>query len=115
MQNTLDDRIKAVRISHRLTSSPACLVADSSDMGSNMERILKEAGHSVSTSKKILEINPEHPLVSRLNDETESERFDDLSHVLFDQALLAEGGQLEDPANFVRRLNTLLLEMGDGK
>lgn len=115
MQKTLDDKIKEVRISHRLTSSPSCLVADSADMGSNMERILKEAGQSISASKKILEINPEHPLVSRLNDETENERFDDLSHVLFDQALLAEGGQLDDPANFVRRLNTLLLEMGEGK
>ena len=112
MQNTLSEKVKAVRISHRLTTSPACLVADSADLGSNMERILKEAGHAVSATKKILEINPEHPLVARLNDEAAGERFDDWSNILFDQAMLAEGSQLDDPASFVRRLNDLLLELG---
>ena len=112
MQKTLDEKVKEVRISHRLTSSPACLVADSADIGGNMERILKEAGQTISASKKILEVNPDHPLVSRLKEEAKGERFDDLSNILFDQALLAEGGQLEDPANFVRRLNDLLLELG---
>ncbi len=112
MQKTLDEKVKEVRISHRLTSSPACLVADSADIGGNMERILKEAGQTISASKKILEVNPDHPLVSRLKEEAKGDRFDDLSNILFDQALLAEGGQLEDPANFVRRLNDLLLELG---
>ncbi|MCG6976954.1 MAG: molecular chaperone HtpG [Acidiferrobacterales bacterium] len=112
MQNTLSEKVKAVRISHRLTTSPACLVADSADLGTNMERILKEAGHAVSATKKILEINPEHPLVARLNDEAAGERFDDWSNILFDQAMLAEGSQLDDPASFVRRLNDLLLELG---
>ena len=107
--------MKAIRVSHRLTSSPACLVADSVDLGSNMERILKEAGHDVSATKKILEINPEHSLVARLNEEAAGERFDDWSNILFDQALLAEGSQLDDPAGFVRRLNDLLLELGSSK
>jgi molecular chaperone HtpG len=112
MQKSLDEKVKQVRVSHRLTSSPACLVADSADMGGNMERILKEAGHDVGATRKILEINPDHPLVSRLNKESAGERFDDWSNILFDQALLAEGGQLADPAGFVRRLNELLLEIG---
>ena len=112
MQDTLDEKVKSVRVSHRLTASPACLVADTADMGSNMERILKEAGHSVPASKKILEINPDHPLVARLKNEAAGERFDDWSQILFDQAMLAEGSQLDDPANFVRRLNGLLLELG---
>lgn len=115
MQQSLSEKVKAIRISHRLTASPACLVADSIDLGSNMERILKEAGHDVSATKKILEINPEHPLVVRLNDEAAGERFDDWSNILFDQAMLAEGSQLDDPAGFVRRLNELLLELGANK
>jgi len=115
MQQSLSEKVKAIRISHRLTASPACLVADSVDLGSNMERILKEAGHAVSATRKILEINPEHPLVARLNDEAAGERFDDWSNILFDQAMLAEGSQLDDPAGFVRRLNELLLELGGNK
>ena len=115
MQQSLSEKVKAIRVSHRLTSSPACLVADSVDLGSNMERILKEAGHDVSATKKILEINPEHSLVARLNEEAAGERFDDWSNILFDQALLAEGSQLDDPAGFVRRLNDLLLELGSSK
>ena len=99
-------------MSSRLTSSPSCLVADESDMGGNLARILKAAGQKVPESKPILEINPEHPMVQRLK--AGEKRFDDWSHLLFEQALLAEGGQLEDPAGFVRRTNELMLELAGG-
>ena len=89
----------------RLTESPACLVSDTHDMSGNLERLLKSAGQKVSHAKPILEINPYHPMIQRLK--SEEGRFDDWSHILFDQALLAEGGQLEDPASFVRRINEL--------
>ena len=110
IQASLGDRVKEVRVTHRLTDSPACLVADEHEMGGNLARLLKAAGQKVPDSKPILEINPEHPVVQRLK--YEEKRFDDWSAVLFDQALLAEGGQLDDPAAFVRRVNALLLEMG---
>ncbi|MBI5862679.1 MAG: molecular chaperone HtpG [Rhodocyclales bacterium] len=105
----LAERVKEVRITHRLTDSPACLVADEAGMSGNLARMLKAAGQAVPTSKPILEINPQHPVVQRLK--TEETRFDDWAAVLFDQALLAEGGQLDDPATFVKRMNQLLLEM----
>jgi molecular chaperone HtpG len=107
----LGERVKEVRITHRLTDSPACLVADAHAMGGHLERLLRAAGQAVPGSKPILEINPGHPLVKRLDLEPEGERFGDWSHVLFDQALLAEGGQLEDPAAFVRRVNGLMLTL----
>ncbi|MES2355297.1 MAG: molecular chaperone HtpG [Pseudomonadota bacterium] len=110
IQGALGERVKDVRITHRLTDSPACLVADSEDMSFNLERLLKAAGQNVPNNKPILEINPTHPLVEKLKTE-ENARFDDLCHVLFDQSLLAEGGQLEDPAAFVKRLNQLMLGM----
>ena len=110
IQASLGDRVKEVRVTHRLTDSPACLVADEHEMGGNLARLLKAAGQKVPDSKPILEINPEHPVVQRLK--YGEKRFDDWSAVLFDQALLAEGGQLDDPAAFVRRVNALLLEMG---
>lgn len=103
MKLTLGEQVKDVRITFRLTESPACLVADTYDMGGNLERLLKSAGQKVKHAKPILEINPHHPLVQRLKAETAN--FEDWSHILFDQALLAEGGQLEDPVAFVRRLN----------
>ena len=109
-QEILTDKVSEVRITHRLTNSPACLVTGEHDMNANLERILKAAGQDVPTSKPILELNPEHPLIIRLKAE-EGERFDELSNLLFDQALLSEGGQLEDPAGFVQRLNKLLMEM----
>tara|TARA_Y100000590_G_C15738547_1_gene1019432 strand:- start:1547 stop:3451 length:1905 start_codon:yes stop_codon:yes gene_type:complete len=108
IKNALSEQVKDVRITLRLTESPACLVADSHDMGGNLERLLKSAGQKITHSKPILEINPHHPMVQKLK--YEEERFNDWSSVLFDQALLAEGGQLEDPASFVKRLNTLLLQ-----
>ncbi|HQU99155.1 MAG TPA: molecular chaperone HtpG [Nitrosomonas sp.] len=107
MKITLNEQVKDVRVTFRLTESPACLVADAYDMGGNLERLLKSAGQKIQHTKPILEINPHHPMVQRLK--FEEEKFDDWSHLLFDQALLAEGGQLEDPAAFVKRLNELLL------
>jgi molecular chaperone HtpG len=104
----LDGKVKEVRISARLTDSPACLVADEHEMGAHMERIMKAAGQDMPTSLPTFEVNAEHALIQRLKDETDDERFADLSHLLFEQALLSEGGQLEDPATFVHRLNKLL-------
>jgi len=113
IRTTLGDRVKDVRTTARLSSSPACLVADEHDIGGNLQRILKAAGQNVPQAKPILEVNPEHPMVARLRGE--EKRFDDWAHLLFDQALLAEGGQLEDPAGFVRRMNELMLEFaGEG-
>jgi len=107
---SLGDKVKEVRITHRLTDSPACLVADEHDMSGNLARLLKAAGQKAPNSQPILEINPTHPVVTRL--QVESARFDDWTAVLFDQAMLAEGGQLDDPAGFVKRINQLMLEMG---
>jgi len=109
---SLRDRVKDVRITHRLTESPACLVADAHDMSGNLARLLKAAGQPGPASKPILEINPRHPVVLRLVDE--EKKFDDWAEVLLDQALLAEGGQLDDPASFVKRINQLMLEMSGG-
>ncbi len=106
IKSTLGEQVKDVRVTLRLTESPACLVADSHDMSGNLERLLKSAGQKVNHTKPILEINPYHPMIQRLK--SEETHFADWSHILFDQALLAEGGQLEDPASFVRRINELL-------
>jgi len=108
----LGERVKEVRVTLRLTESPACLVADEHDMTAHLQRMLKAAGQKVPASKPILEINTRHPLVQRLQAETDDSRFGDLAAVLFDQSLLAEGGQLEDPAGFVKRLNQLMLALG---
>lgn len=108
MKAALADKAKDVRVTFRLTDSPACLVADEHDISGNLQRMLKAAGQKAPESKPILEINPEHPLVQRLKYETA--KFDDWSHLLFDQALLAEGGALVDPASFVKRLNQMLLD-----
>ena len=111
MQTALGEQVKEVRISHRLTDSPACLVVDAQAMGMNLERMLKAAGQNVPMSKPILEVNPQHALVALLKDEADATRFNDLSQILLDQALLAEGGQLEDPAGFVKKLNSLMLAL----
>jgi molecular chaperone HtpG len=108
IQEVLKDKIKEVKVSHRLTDSPACLVSDVYGMSLNMERIMKEAGQKMPGSKPVFEINPGHALVKRLKDEQDDTRFNDLTQILFDQAILAEGGQLEDPAAFVHKLNGLL-------
>ncbi|HEV8260188.1 MAG TPA: molecular chaperone HtpG [Burkholderiales bacterium] len=115
IRKALDARVKDVRLTFRLTSSPACLVSDQHGMSANLERMLKEAGQKVPGSKPVLEINPHHPLVQRLKSESDEARFGDWSHILFDQALLAEGGQLDDPAGFVKRLNDLMLAMSGDK
>ncbi|HEX9810980.1 MAG TPA: molecular chaperone HtpG [Burkholderiales bacterium] len=109
VQQALGERVKAVRVTHRLTTSPACLVVDEHDLSVNMSRLLKAAGQSLPQTRPTLEINPAHAIVKRLNDEADAARFADWSQLLFDQALLSEGGQLEDPAAFVRRLNDLLI------
>jgi molecular chaperone HtpG len=111
IKTTLGEKVKDVRVTQRLTESPVCLVADEHDMGMHLERLLKAAGQNVPGTKPILEVNPQHPLVQRLKNESDETRFGDWSQVLFDQALLAEGGQLEDPAGFVKRLNQLVLAM----
>ncbi|MHB8455010.1 MAG: molecular chaperone HtpG [Acidiferrobacterales bacterium] len=104
----LGDRVKEVRVTHRLTTSLACLVSGTQEISGNMERLLKAAGQNAPAVKPILEVNPMHPLVLKLKAESDESRFGDWSNILFDQALLSEGGQLEDPAGFVRRLNQLL-------
>ena len=112
----LGEKVKGVRVTHRLTDSPACLVADPSAMSTNLERLLKAAGHKVPETKPTLEVNPHHPLVQALKYESDEKRFADWSYILFDQAVLAEGGQLDEPGAFVKRLNELMLEMaGAGK
>jgi molecular chaperone HtpG len=110
MKGALLDKAKDVRVTHRLTDSPACLVADEHELSANLVRMLKAAGQNAPESKPILEINPNHPLVTRLKyEDASSPRFADWSHILFDQAMLAEGGSLTDPAAFVKRLNEMLL------
>jgi molecular chaperone HtpG len=106
VKTVLGDRVKDVRVTHRLTDSPACLIADEHEMSANLARMLKAAGQAVPGSKPILELNPKHRVVQRLKGE--ADRFDDWALLLFEQSLLAEGGQLDDPAGFVKRVNSLL-------
>ncbi len=109
----LADQVEEVRLTHRLTNSPACVVVGEHDMGSQMRRLMEQAGQALPDSKPIFELNPEHPLVKKLDQEPDEDRFADLVSVLFDQATLAEGGQLNDPAAYVQRLNSLLLELSN--
>ncbi len=109
MKASLAEKAKDVRVTFRLTDSPACLVADEHELSGNLMRMLKAAGQDAPEAKPILEINPDHPLVQRLK--YEEAKFDDWSSILFDQAMLAEGGTLADPAGFVKRLNDMLLGM----
>ena len=109
MQKVLGAKVKKVQFTHRLTDSPACIIADENDMGLEMQRILQAAGQNIPTSQPILEINPEHPLIQRLHDETDDSRFAEWSKLLFEQAVLAEGGQLDNPAEFVKRMNAMLV------
>ncbi|MBA4697058.1 MAG: molecular chaperone HtpG [Legionella sp.] len=110
IKTILGDRIKDVQLTHRLTDSPACVVADENDMGLEMQRILQAAGQPVTPTLPIFEINPEHLLIKRLHGITDDERFAEWVNMLFDQAVLAEGGQLENPSEFIRRVNALLLQ-----
>ncbi len=111
MKKTLGDRVEDVRVTNRLTDSPACIVLHEHDMAMHMQRILKEAGHAMPGSKPILEINPDHPIVKKLGGEKSKKKFDDWSDILFDQAILAEGGQLDDPSGFVTKLNKMLVSI----
>jgi molecular chaperone HtpG len=110
-KKVLEGKVEDVRVTNRLTDSPACLVVGDFDMGAQMRRILESAGQKVPDSKPTLELNPEHPLVTKLENESDEDRFADLIEILLDQAQLAEGGQLKDPASYVRKLNKLLLEI----
>jgi molecular chaperone HtpG len=104
MGKILDSQVKEVKISNRLSESPSCLVADENEMGGNMERIMKSLGQDVPDTKPILEINPKHALVKKLKTKIDK----DLVQVLFDQAVLSEGGQLKEPAEFIKRMNKLI-------
>ena len=109
IKTSLGEKIKEVRVTHRLTDSPSCVVVDEHDMGGNLARILKAAGQKAPEMKPILEINPKHPAVQRLK--YEEARFDDWANLLLEQATLAEGGALEDPAGFVKRINALMMAL----
>jgi len=110
MAKSLGDKIKEVKVTHRLTDSPACLVVGENDISGNLERILKAAGQNTPDIKPVLEINPEHALIKKLSAEKDGKAFDEYSSVVFDQALISEGGQLEDPVGFVKRINELLVK-----
>ena len=109
IQDALTDDVKEVRISHRLTDSPSCLVLEEHEMAVHLQQVMKQAGHALPNTKPILEVNPGHPLVVRLKDEQDQEKFSEWSHLLFEQAMLNEGGQLEDPTAFVKRMNAILV------
>ncbi|HSE12169.1 MAG TPA: molecular chaperone HtpG [Rudaea sp.] len=112
LKELLGERVRDVRVSMRLTDSPSCLVLDEHDMGLAMQRLLRQAGHDVPASKPVLEINPQHALVKRLEGETDPARASDLGSILLEQAQLLEGAPLDDPAAYVRRVNTLLTSPG---
>ncbi|MDZ7802512.1 molecular chaperone HtpG [Thiohalophilus sp.] len=112
MQNVLEGKVKEVKVSHRLTDSPSCLVVSENDMAMSMQKLLKQAGHNVPNIEPSLEINPEHALVKRLQNVDDDQQFNDWSLILFEQAMLSEGGQLEDPVAYVSRVNRLLQELG---
>lgn len=110
MKEVLKDKVKDIRFSHRLTASPSCIVADEGQMTSQMQRLMKQVGQSV-TMQPILELNPEHLLVKQLKTDTDPKHFDDLTQILLDQAILAEGGHLDDPASFIKKFNDLLISL----
>ena len=112
MQKTLEDRVEAVTVSQRLVDSPACVVTSEQDLTPQLRRMLEESGQELPESKPTLEINVAHPLVTRLADEADETRFNELSKIVLDHALLAEGAQLENPADYVRRINQLVLDLG---
>jgi molecular chaperone HtpG len=112
IKTALGEKVGDVRVSHRLTTSPSCIVLNDQDMALYMQQLMKQAGHAMPDTKPALEINPTHPLLKRMEAETDDERFGEWSSILLDQAILAEGGQLEDPAGFVNRLNKLMLAIG---
>ena len=110
IQKALGEKVKEVKVTHRLTDSPACLVAGENDLSGNLERLLKAAGQKTPDTKPILEINPSHKLIQKLENTSDSGRFNDFAEVIFDQALISEGGQLKDPFAFVKKINQFLVE-----
>ena len=110
LKETLGDRVSEVKVSTRLTSSPACLVMNEQDMALHMQQILKQAGQTVPSSKPVLEINPDHPVMKKVEEATD-DQFTNWSNLIYDQSVLAEGGQLDDPASFVKSMNEMLLAM----
>jgi len=111
MKGILGDRVKDIRLTYRLTTSPACIVNDEIDMSGHMQRLLQAAGHTTPDIKPIFEINSQHTLIQRLREEQDDNRFAEFSHILFDQAVLVEDGQLKNTNEFVHRLNRLILEL----
>ena len=111
LKECLSDKVSEVRVTNRLTDSPACLVLNAYDMGAQMKAIMEAAGQAAPDSKPIFEVNVEHPLIQKMDSEADEDRFSDLANIIFDQADLAAGGQLDDPASYVSRLNKLLLEL----
>lgn len=111
IQTILNEKIKEVRLSHRLTSSPACLVRDQNALGPQMEKLLKAAGQTVTETKPILELNPTHDIIRQLLTQQDEQRLEEWTQILFEQSLLAEGSALSDPAQFVQRMNKLWLEI----
>ncbi len=112
VKDALGERVKEVRVTSRLTESPACLVADEHALGGHLERLLKASGQQVAASQPILEVNPKHPLVQRMGQEQDEGRFGDWAHILFDESMLSEGAQLKDPGAFVKRLNNMFVAIG---
>jgi len=110
IKNSLEGKVEDVRVSHRLTTSPACVVLNEQDMALYMQHLLKQAGQALPDTKPVLEINPQHPLVLKMKDETDMDQVKEWSILLFEQAILAEGGQLENPAEFVTRLNKIIVD-----
>ena len=115
LQENLKEKVAEVRVSHRLTSSPACVVLGEQEMAMHMQQLMKQAGHDVPDSKPTLEINPQHPILVKMDNESDEDRFGDWSKLLLDQAVLAEGGQLDDAAGFVSRMNALIMELSEAK
>ncbi len=113
LKEALGDKVEDVRVSHRLTNSPSCIVLSEQDMALYMQQLMKQAGQEMPSSKPVLEINPNHPMIQRISDETDETQFSDWSSIIFDQAVLAEGGQLEDPSGFVNKLNTMMLSLAN--
>jgi len=114
IKNVLTDRVDAVNVSRRLVDSPACVVSAADDLNPQLRRMLEASGQPIPETKPILEINVDHPLVNRLSAEPDVARFGDLSHIVLDHALLAEGSQLDNPAEYVQRMNKLLLDINTG-
>ncbi len=109
MEKVLADKVEKIKVSTRLTDSAACIVLNEQDMALYMQQLMKQAGQEMPSSKPTLEINVDHPIFKKLASEKDDDKFADWSNLIFEQALLAEGGQLEDPSGFVKRINKLML------